>query len=237
MAARIASDTTFEIGIGAGIGVWRSIVTASRTPRRTRWSWSMNADSHGAGGHLKNPPSMPITIRRRRTNRSLGELRGAGDGVELVAPQLDEAGRERSVNVSAERHDQDVGVEHPDVGHDTLACGSMLVIVVCTNIHVRLVQLGVGRADLLQRLVAEQHVDLGEAEDEGVALVDEGQHHVVGQGVGEACGRLRARRTRLPRSPRGSSRRDGNPVPPLTGREAHGRSAAMDALFEQQLDR
>ena len=43
--ARMAPDTSSEIGIGFGIGVRRVMVQASRTPRRVRRSWSMNAVS------------------------------------------------------------------------------------------------------------------------------------------------------------------------------------------------
>ena len=73
-------ETSSEIGIGFGIGVTRWMVVASRSPRRARRSCSMNAASYGAGGHLKKPPSTPITIEPPRKSGSTSRIAAAPAG-------------------------------------------------------------------------------------------------------------------------------------------------------------
>jgi hypothetical protein len=119
--------------------------------------------------------------------RALGErgqhsaqMLGAGDRVVLVTVG-DEARRGFEVIVSAQRHHDEVRVVGAGVG--THSAGNRVDRGDClaTATNARLDNAAVGQPDRLWRGVPEHHVELRVAEDERIALVDQGHLRAVAQ--------------------------------------------------------
>ena len=144
-----------------------------------------------AGGQVLVEQQCGLAGRRRALERSaadaddrpapgerrkqLGQPRGARYGVELVA-SIGEPGRRVQVVVGAERDDEVVGVVDAAVGGDAARIGIDRGDRLLQEAHPRLGELTVREADRIERRPPEHHVELGVAEDERVALVD--QRHV-----------------------------------------------------------
>ena len=166
----MASDVWSEIGMGCGIGVTRWMVLASLTPAREQvvvehegrlvWRrWALEESSeHGDDDVASAEGREKVTHPRR-----------AGGGVELVAALLEARRRIRS-QVRSEGHHQDVSFVLAPVRDHALALGIDGHDRFLAEHDARLVDIPVRQADLLHRPATEHDVELGEAEDEGVAL-------------------------------------------------------------------
>ena len=175
---------------GRRSGITNEISQASRTPRAVSASSSSSAHSLGAGGHLNGAPQTPIdraALRERRDD--LGQPLGAGHGVELVAA-LGEARRGVEVVVGAERDDEHVGLVDSRVGGHPPRLGIDRGDRLLQEPHAGLGDVAVGQPHRLGRRAPEHHVELREAEDERVALVDQRHLDVVAE-------RLREHRAQL----------------------------------------
>ena len=111
----------------------------------------------------------------------------AVERVELVAAGV-EPGRRAGVVVGAERDDEHVGVVGLEVGDDPHRLGVDRHDRLLTEAHAGLRHPRVRDPDRLGRCLAEQQVELREAEDERVALVDQGAVELVADRVGQARG-------------------------------------------------
>ena len=177
------ADTSGEIGIGAGIGVTIWSVVASRRPRRVEEVVEHEAASYGAGGRLKKPPRTPITIDPpSEAGQEVTQRCRAGGGVELVAA-LHEPRRALGSEVGPERDHEHVGVVGAAVGHDALPSGVDGDDGLLADVDVRVVDLGVAQADVVQRAAPDHDVELVEAEDERVVAVDQGDLDPVAEVV------------------------------------------------------
>ena len=69
-SSRKRCETSGVTGTGADIGAMIRISVCSRMPRSTSWSWSRNAPSNGAGGHLYGWPRNADQDRPDRRTRA-----------------------------------------------------------------------------------------------------------------------------------------------------------------------
>ena len=97
---------------------------------------------------------------------------GAGERVVLV-PALLEARRGGEVVVGAERHDDEVGVVGAGVGGDAARGRVDARHRLLAELDAVLLEVAVVEPDLLGRLAAEHHLELGEAEEERVVAIDQ----------------------------------------------------------------
>ncbi len=114
----------------------------------------------------------------------VAQRESARDGVELMAA-LDQPGGVLRMQVGAERHDQDIGLESPMVGHHPP--GERI-----DGLHRRLQEAHAGLEDravwvthVWRHLPSEHHIQFREAEDERVALVDEQDIDCIAESLGE----------------------------------------------------
>ena len=105
---------------------------------------------------------------------------------------FDEAGGCGEVVVGAERDDEDVGVVGVLVGDHAAGGWVDGGDELLAEVDAGLVDGGVGGADVGAGLAAEHELELREAEDEGVVLVDEGDADLVAELLREAGGELEA---------------------------------------------
>ena len=156
-----------------------------------------SAVSLGAGGHLNG---VDVTATTTRPPGEFGEhvaqRERAGLGVELVAA-LEEPGRRLRVQIGAERHDEDVGVEGAGVGLDPLRrSGSIARMVDCTNCTPGFTKSRYGWRTCSDRCPPEHDLQLGEPEHEVVGLVDEHDVDVGSEFLRESGGQLQPTETR-----------------------------------------
>ncbi len=137
-------------------------------------------DDHAAAGEVGEH-----VAQRERT----------GDRVELVAG-LDESRSRLRVEIGAERDDEDVGVEGAGVGLDAFGVGVDGADRRLHELHTGLDEVAVGVTHLLGERSSEHHVELGEPEDEVVALVDEHDVDVVPELFGQPGRQLQAAESR-----------------------------------------
>ena len=130
---------------------------------------------------LERRPADPddrLAARERRQH--FGHPLGAGNRVELVA-RLGEPGRRVEVVVRSEGHDEDVGLVDARVGRDAarlgIDCGDRLLHEADTDLR----DVAVREANCVRSRPPEHHVELRVAEDEGVALVDQGDGDLVAE--------------------------------------------------------
>ncbi len=116
---------------------------------------------------------------------------GAGERVELVAALL-EARRGVHVVVGAERHDQEVRVVGAGVGRDAAGDGVDAGHRLLAKLDAVLVEVAVVQPHVVGCLPAEHHVELGEAEDEGVVAVQQRDADRIGKRLGEPRRQLQA---------------------------------------------
>ncbi len=116
---------------------------------------------------------------------------GSGDGVELVAA-FDEAGSRGGVEVCAEGDDEEVGFEVAGVSNDGADGGVEGTDSGLEDADAGFDEVAVKMTDLGGGLMAEHHFEFGEAEDEGVGLVDEDDVDGVAEGFGEDGGEFEA---------------------------------------------
>jgi hypothetical protein len=116
---------------------------------------------------------------------------GAGDGVELVAP-FRESRRGVEVVVGTECNHQDVGLIGAAVGGDASRHGIDLGDRFLQEAHAGLHEVAVREAHCVGRRPAEHQVELRVAEDERVALVDQGHSDVVAMRLRQHGGELEA---------------------------------------------
>ena len=76
-SSRKRCETCGVTGTGADIGATTRISVCSRIPRSTSWSWSRNAPSNGAGGHLYGWPRTPIRIVPPLNSGNASRIRSA----------------------------------------------------------------------------------------------------------------------------------------------------------------
>ncbi len=119
------------------------------------------------------------------------QLRGPFGRIELVAAFLESWGG-LDVQVRPEGDHQDVGLVDALVGDDALALGVDGEHRLLTELDVGLGDVAVAQPDFVQAPPAEHHVELREAEDEGVALVDQGDPDLVPEPLGEPGRQLEA---------------------------------------------
>ena len=112
----------------------------------------------------------------------VAQREGSRNRVELVAA-FHQPRRGRRIEVGAERHDQHVRVERSGVGHHAPGGGIDGSHRGLQEPHARLDDVAVGMTDVGRHLPSEHHVELREAEDERVALVDEHDVDGVAEGV------------------------------------------------------
>ena len=124
--------------------------------------WALEALAHHADHRGTTLEPWEHVAQRRR----------AGDRVELVAA-CDQAGRGGRVQVRAEGHHQDVCLESAGRGLHPAGLRIERADLGLDEAHARLRNLSVGVTHRVRRLPAEHHIQFGEAEDEGVVLVDE----------------------------------------------------------------
>jgi hypothetical protein len=159
--------------MGVPNGITRAISAESRRPRSSKKSCTRSAASLGAGGALERLARHPDDDRTALESREhIAQGEGAGDAVELGA-FLHEPWGGRLVVISAEGHDEDVGLERSRVGHDALSRRVDLAHDGLENANARFHDGAVGVLDRCRRLTPEHHVELREAEDEAVGLVDQ----------------------------------------------------------------
>ena len=115
----------------------------------------------------------------------VAHLLGAGDGVEFVAC-FGEAGGGVHVVVCTEGDDEVVGVVGACVGGDAFCCGIDGGDCLLQEADAGLDEVAVGQADCVELGVAEHNVELGEAEYEGIALVDQGHVDLIGHCFGQS---------------------------------------------------
>jgi len=82
-----------------------------------------------------------------------------------------------------------------EVGHDVPGVGVDRGDGLLPEPHVGRCEVAVGQADGLERLSAEHHIELREAEHEGVRAIDQGDLDLVTQFLREAGGKLEATET------------------------------------------
>ena len=130
-----------------------------------------------------------MALRERR--QDLGQPLRTGLGVELVAA-LGEAGRGIHVVVGPQRDDEHVGLVHARVRGHPLRLGVDRGDRLLEHAHAGLGDVAVLEADRFRRLAPEHHVELREAEDERVGLVDQRHLDLVGDRLGEHGAQLQA---------------------------------------------
>jgi hypothetical protein len=116
---------------------------------------------------------------------------GAGDRVVLV-PALREPRRRGDVVFGAERDDEDVGVVLAAVGRHVPRGRIDRRHGLLPELHARLRDLAVGNPHGRRVRVAEEDVELREAEREAVVAVDQRDANLVRELVGEAARQLEA---------------------------------------------
>jgi hypothetical protein len=116
-----------------------------------------DGDQEVAAGERRQPPAQPLR---------------AGHRVELEAV-VDEAGRAGRVVVGAESDDEDVGVVAARVGGDVARSRVDRRDPFPAELDARQGDVAVGEPDLVGGMPTEEHVQLREAEDEPVVLVDQ----------------------------------------------------------------
>ena len=117
-------------------------------------------------------------LAARERGQHLGHPLRAGDRVELVA-RLGEPGRRVEVVVGAERDDEDVGLVDPRIGRDPARLGIDRGDRLLQEADAGLGDVSVRKANGVQSRPPEHHVELRVAEDESVALVDQGDGDLV----------------------------------------------------------
>ena len=128
-------------------------------------------------------------VARRERRDDAGEPLGTVDRVELVAA-LGQAGRGLEVVVGAERDDEDVGLVGAGVGRHAPRLGIDRRDRLLQEPHARLGDLAVRQAHRVAARAPEHHVELREAEDERVALVDQRHVDLVAERLRERGGEL-----------------------------------------------
>ncbi len=128
------------------------------------------------------------------SGQHLAELLGAGDGIEFV--DLGQARRGVDVVVGAECHDQEIGFIGAAVGGDTAPDGIDRRDRLALQTHARLHEVAVRQPHRLERRAVKHHVELRVAEDERVALVDQGHLDAVGESFGQQGAELEAAKSR-----------------------------------------
>ncbi len=127
-----------------------------------------HADQRPAAGELRQ--DMPQSL-------------GAGDGIELR--RSGQAGRGVEVVFGAQCDHQYIGFEHAVIGGDAPRLGIYGGDSPLQEPHPRLGVMAVRHAHRLRRLVTEHDIQLGKAEDEMVALVDQRHIDTVSKGLGQ----------------------------------------------------
>ena len=179
-AASSAPDVSGDGGTGVGNGMTRVISQSSRTPRSRQVVVKHQRGLARRRRALERRPATP-TIARPFVNvgQHVAQPLGAGHGVELVAA-LGEPGRRVQVVVGAERDDQDVGLVRAGVRRHAPRFRVDRRDRLLQETHPGLTMSR--RAAARPRAsAAEHHVELREAEDERVALVDQGELDVVAE--------------------------------------------------------
>ena len=189
-ASTSAREVSGEGGTGVpnGITIFRS--HASRSPR----SHEVVVEEQGALARRRRAlerraadPDHGAAPGERREHLAHG--RGPRDRVELV-DAVGEPGRRGEVVVGPERDDEIVGLVHRIVRRDAPDLGIDRRDRLLDEAHAGPRERAVRHRDGVQRLAPEHDVELREAEDERVALVDQRDVDLVAEGVRQRRGEL-----------------------------------------------
>ena len=137
-------------------------------------------------GRRRDGHDHPPTLER---GQHVPQLEGTGHRVELVAALHQARGR-IGMQVGAQGHHEDVGLERPGVGLHPLRGGVDRGDRGLHEADPRLHDVGVAVVDVGRQPVPEHHVELREAEHEPVGLVDQHDVRIVAQRLRQPCRQL-----------------------------------------------